>query len=76
MIGRACTSSRSQRGVTSAPGVSNEQAKGDPGMVRFQVWLPRPWVERLNELAAERAVSKSDVVRILLRENLYERRPE
>jgi metal-responsive CopG/Arc/MetJ family transcriptional regulator len=52
--------------------VSSEK---DTGMVRFQVWLPRPWVERLEELAVERAVSKSDVVRILLRENLYERRP-
>ena len=53
--------------------MSGEQE--NKGMVRFQVWLPRPWVSRLEELAQERAVSKSDVVRILLRENLYERRP-
>jgi metal-responsive CopG/Arc/MetJ family transcriptional regulator len=63
------------------PDVSSErdkrQRKPDPGMVRFQVWLPQAWLERLQELARERAVSMSDVVRILLRENLYdrERRP-
>lgn len=45
----------------------------DTGMVRIQVWVPRPWRARLRELAAERAVSVSDVVRILLRENLYDR---
>jgi metal-responsive CopG/Arc/MetJ family transcriptional regulator len=47
----------------------------DTGMVRLQVLIPRSWLERLRELAEERAVSMSDVVRILLRENLYERRP-
>jgi metal-responsive CopG/Arc/MetJ family transcriptional regulator len=59
------------------PDVSSEQPpeREETGMVRFQVWLPRPWLERLHELARERAVSMSDVVRILLRENLYERRP-
>lgn len=41
-------------------------------MVRLQVLIPRSWLERLHELASERAVSMSDVVRILLRENLYE----
>ena len=55
---------------------SEQQEKADTGMVRFQVWLPRSWLERLHELARERAVSASDVVRILLRENLYDdRRP-
>lgn len=49
---------------------------GDQGMVRMQVWVPRPWRDRLQELARERAVSVSDVVRILLRENLYERPPK
>lgn len=44
-------------------------------MVRLQIWVPRSWRARLQELASERAVSVSDVVRILLRENLYERRP-
>lgn len=54
---------------------SEQEKKADVGMVRFQVWLPRPWLERLHEIARERAVSASDVVRILLRENLYDRRP-
>lgn len=42
-------------------------------MVRLQVWVPRVWLERLHELARERAVSVSAVLRILLRDSLYER---
>jgi hypothetical protein len=58
--------------------VSGEDDQGtDQGMVRLQVLIPRSWLARLHELARERAVSVSDVARILLRENLYEqpRRP-
>lgn len=42
--------------------------------VRLQVVIPRVWLERLHELAHERAVSMSDVVRIFLRDALYPRR--
>lgn len=45
------------------------------GMVRFQVWIPRAWLDRLRELAEDRAVSASDVARILLRDALYEPMP-
>lgn len=47
----------------------------ETGMVRFQVMIPRSWLDRLHELARERAVSMSDVVRIFLREALYRERP-
>ena len=39
--------------------------------VRLQVVVPRVWLERLHELARERAISLSDVVRIFLRDALY-----
>jgi hypothetical protein len=56
--------------------VSEREQKEEPGAsVRLQVVIPRVWVERLRELALERAVSMSDVVRIFLREALYGRRP-
>ena len=42
--------------------------------VRLQVVIPRVWLDRLHELARERAVSMSDVVRIFLRDALYPRR--
>jgi metal-responsive CopG/Arc/MetJ family transcriptional regulator len=60
--------------VSNDPQSENDRRR-DPGMVRFQVWLPQAWLDRLHELARERAVSMSDVVRILLRENLYDRKP-
>jgi len=41
--------------------------------VRFQVMIPRAWLDRLHELVRERSVSMSDVVRIFLRDSLYER---
>lgn len=44
--------------------------------VRLQVVIPRVWLDRLHELAHERAVSMSDVVRIFLRDALYPRRGE
>lgn len=54
----------------------NGDQAGEPGAsVRLQVVIPRVWLDRLHELATERAVSMSDVVRIFLREALYGRRP-
>jgi hypothetical protein len=54
--------------------VSNEDEQPDElGMIRLQVWIPRAWLVRLQELAADRAVSVSAVLRIFLRDALYER---
>ncbi len=43
------------------------------GMYRLQTRIPWAWKERLDELAAERAVAVDAVVRILLRDALYDR---
>lgn len=56
--------------------MSEREQNGERGAsVRLQVVIPRVWLERLQELAGERAVSMSDVVRIFLREALYGRKP-
>lgn len=50
-----------------------EQQPAREGMYRLQTRIPWSWKDRLDELAAERAVSIGDVVRIFLRDSLYER---
>jgi len=45
-------------------------------MVPLKVQVPQPWHDRLKELASERAISVADLVRIFLREALYDRLPE
>ena len=57
--------------------MSEQPPREEPAAsVRLQVVIPRVWVERLHELARERAVSMSDVVRIFLRDALYPRRDQ
>lgn len=50
-----------------------EQEPEQEGMYRLQTRIPWAWKRRLDELAEERAVSIGDVVRIFLRDALYER---
>jgi hypothetical protein len=45
-------------------------------MVPLKVQVPESWRDRLRELADERAISVADLVRIFLREALYDRLPE
>lgn len=37
----------------------------------LRVWVPRKWKDRLRQLAGDRSISISDLVRIFLREALY-----